>query len=147
MGKLHSPPASAEIEGNEGEVISIDTPTFPQRDLTALLQEVTPVPQDIFQVASRRPSLVQFSPYFISVWEESAEKHSTYISDGHVKELLQKYQQKNDEHFNLNSPDNESGAENMENLEKYEISNPAHGDKMFHRFLSKIQINPEQILR
>lgn len=49
MGRLHSPSASAEIEGNEGEVISIDTPTIPQHDLTALLQEVTPLPQDLCQ--------------------------------------------------------------------------------------------------
>ncbi|CAG9837347.1 unnamed protein product [Diabrotica balteata] len=146
VGRLHSPLATAEIEGNEGEVISIDTPTFPQRDIASLLQEAAPLPQDICQLDTRRSSLIQFSPYFMSVWEETQEKQSGNVSDRHVKELLQDYQQKNDDNLHLVSPEG-GGAAGGEEFEKYEKSNPAHGDKMFHHFLSKIQSNPGQILR
>lgn len=31
--------------------------------------------------------------------------------------------------------------------EKYEKSLPAHGDKMFYQFVTKIQANPGQVLR
>ncbi|XP_057665624.1 programmed cell death protein 2-like [Diorhabda carinulata] len=146
VGRLHSPSATAEIEGNEGEVISIDTPTFPQRDIASLLQEAAPLPQDICQSDSRRISSIQFSPYFMAVWEETPDKQLANVSDRHVKELLQDYQQKNDDNSYLLSP--EGGVtEGGEGYEKYEKSNPAHGDKMFHQFLSKIQSNPGQILR
>lgn len=146
VGRLNSPVATAEIEGNEGEVISIDSPLYPQRDIIALIQEVTPVPQELFHLVSRGQSVVQFTPYFMAVWEETNEKYPTNISDSHVKELLQDYQQKNIETSEL-STDNDEEAQNMKMFEKYEKSTPAHGDKMFHRFLSKIQMNPGQILR
>lgn len=111
------------------------------------MQEVTPVPQELFQLVSRGQSVVQFTPHFMSVWEEASEKYPTKISDSHVKELLQDYQQKNIESSELTSVDNDEESLSMKNFEKYEKSHPAHGDKMFHRFLSKIQMNPGQILR
>ncbi|KAG5885188.1 hypothetical protein JTB14_036495 [Gonioctena quinquepunctata] len=147
VGRLHSPAATAEIEGNEGEVISIDTPTFPQHDIAALLQEATPLPKDVFQSDCRRSSLIQFSPSFMSVWEEPTEKYSSNISDGHVKELLQEYQQRNEAATDLGSPLGGGDAGAGEAFEKYEKSNPAHGDKMFHHFLSRVQANNGQILR
>lgn len=83
----------------------------------------------------------------MAVWEES-NSFSSSISDRHVKELLQDYQQRNDDTLSLSSPEGGGGgAANETTLEKYEKSNPAHGDKMFHNFLSKIQANPSQILR
>ncbi|CAG9815255.1 unnamed protein product [Phaedon cochleariae] len=149
VGRLNSPAATAEIEGDEGEVVSIDTPTYPQRDITALLQEVTPLPHDICQSDSRRNQhAVHFTPYFMSVWEEGNDKYAANISDRHVKELLQEYQQKNEEITNLSSPEGGGGGDcGSEVFEKYEKSNPAHGDKMFHNFLTKIQANSGQILR
>ncbi|RZC33517.1 programmed cell death protein 2-like, partial [Asbolus verrucosus] len=150
VGKLHSPSATAEIEGDEGEVISIDSPTVPQHDIVALLQEVTPLPQDLCQNMHsdpRKSSLLQFVSSFLAVWEETSNASS--ISDRHVKELLQEYQQKNEDDVNLLSPDSGGASAEMTDnaFEKYEKSNPAHGDKMFHHFLSKIQMNPSQILR
>ncbi|KAJ3627162.1 hypothetical protein MTP99_014561 [Tenebrio molitor] len=149
VGRLHSPSATAEIEGDEGEVISIDSPIMPQHDIVALLQEVTPLPQDLCQnihADPRKSSLFQFVSSFMNVWEETSS--ASNISDRHVKELLQEYQQKNDD-LNLMSPDSGgASAQITDNVyEKYEKSNPAHGDKMFHHFLSKIQMNPTQILR
>lgn len=144
VGRLHSPRATAEIEGDEGEIISIDTPTFPQVDLAALLQEVTPLPQDICHNTSNLKtfSTLQFVPCFMSVWEESESTTST--SDRHVKELLLEYQQKNDALSAGEVAPNDCGPSVDENYEK---STPAHGDKMFHYFLTKIQKNPGQILR
>lgn len=39
------PTATAMIEGDEGEVVSIDTPTAPQVNLIAMLEEAAPMPQ------------------------------------------------------------------------------------------------------
>lgn len=152
VGRLHSPAATAEIEGNEDEVISIDTPTFPQHNIVDLLQEATPLPHDVcqnFQSDSRRSSLLQFTSYFLTVWEESGGNSSSTITDRHVKELLQEYQQRKEEKTNLSSPEGGGAAalEGDTEFEKYEKSNPAHGDKMFHYFLSKVQSNSGQILR
>ncbi|CAH0559470.1 unnamed protein product [Brassicogethes aeneus] len=148
VGRQHSPPASAEIEGDEGEVISIDSPTMPQSDIAALLQEVTPLPQELCQnVRSdiRRSFNLQFVSSYMAVWEET-NCNSSSISDRHVKELLQEYQQRNEEITKASSPGHgDSPTETA--YEKYEKSNPAHGDKMFYHFMSKIQTNPAQLLR
>lgn len=132
--------ASAEIEGDEGEMISIDTPTYPQRDLNALLQEVVPLPQDIKQTS------LCFLPYFVSVYEEVIEK--SVCVDTHVRELLQEYQSISED-LTVNDDDTAAGDSGGggDVGEKYEKSNPAHGDKLFHNFLSRIQMNPGQILR
>lgn len=37
--------ASATIDGDEGEVVCIDTPTSPQVNLIAMLEEAAPIPQ------------------------------------------------------------------------------------------------------
>lgn len=142
---MNSPRATAEIEGDEGEVISIDTPTLPQHNLTALLQEATPLPHDVCQSIKSgltKFSAFQFVPFFISVFEETT--NSGNLMDRHVKELLLEYQQKNDDLCNAVE---ESGGCSEESEENYEKSTPAHGDKMFHYFLTKIRSNPGQILR
>lgn len=131
---MHSPSATAEIEGPEGEMISIDSPAITPNNIPALLQEVTPLPTELNQ---KIPSTYQFISYFISVLEETDP--SSVEIDSHVTELLQEYQQKNED---IVMGENKPGEH-----EKYEKSSPAHGDKMFHHFLSKIQANPGQILR
>lgn len=40
-----------------------------------------------------------------------------------------------------------AGLHNADTEEKYEKGVPAHGDLMFHNFLTKIHENPGQILR
>lgn len=86
-------------------------------------------------------------PYFISVGEE-VNTASNLIPDHHIRDLLHEYQQNNEEGENLHHveplPVNASDAAT---LEKYEKSLPAHGDKIFHHFLTKIHNNPGQILR
>lgn len=122
-------------------MISIDTPTYPQRDLNALLQEVVPLPQDIKQ------SSLYFLPCFISVYEEVLEK--SVSNDTHVRELLQEYQRHTDDMTIMSNDDDKAigGSCGGDPDEKYEKSTPAHGDKMFHNFLTRIQMNPGQILR
>lgn len=150
MGKSLSSPASAEIEGNEGEVISIDSPTLPKQNISVILQEVTPLPQDFYQKPQRESntSTIQFIPYFMSVWEESMGDQGNL--DHHIRELMQEYEKNSDGDLKFMRSDLKSIKNPVlgeENLEKYESSTPAHGDKMFHHFLTKVQMNPGQILR
>ncbi|XP_047113634.1 programmed cell death protein 2-like [Schistocerca piceifrons] len=156
VGCLISPAATAEIEGDEGEVVSIDTPTAPQHDLIALLQETAPLPAVLRNSSEasgqRMPSScsLEFAPYFISVDEENlgGSPSITPLSE-HVRELLQEYQQNSEE--GSFSPEQEKmvsmGQGDQLTQEKYEKSIPAHGDKMFHQFLLRIQRNPGQIIR
>ncbi|GJQ69538.1 putative programmed cell death protein 2-like [Trypoxylus dichotomus] len=149
VGRLHSPAATAEIEGDEGEVISIDTPTFPQRDIAALLHEVTPLPQELCQKAKsdHKKCPIQFVSYFINVWEEA--NNAANLSDHHIRELLQEYQKNNDYVVTPleMEPQNDGGCLDGATIEKYEKGIPQHGDRMFHYFLMKIQMNQGQILR
>ncbi|XP_045467473.1 programmed cell death protein 2-like [Harmonia axyridis] len=143
VGRQNSPGASAEIEGDEGEIITIDSPIMPQRDIRAMLHETAPLPSEICGASnlSRCPSLY-FSSFFMSVWEES--NTAPNFNDIHVKELLQEYQQK--EEFNDINIETNDGRQS-EGHESYEKSVPAHGDKTFHYFVSRMQKNPGQILR
>ncbi|XP_069692515.1 programmed cell death protein 2-like [Periplaneta americana] len=151
VGRLHSPAATAEIEGDESEVVSIDTPTAPQHDLTALLQEVAPLPMELHSVDSNRQHYSfptgppQFAASFVSVGEEDlpSSPSVTPVSE-HVRELLQEYQQNSDDATN---PQQEKNQGEQLTQEKYEKSIPAHGDRMFHHFVSRIQHHPGQILR
>lgn len=141
--------------------MSIDTPTAPQHDLTALLQEVAPLPMELHSTnggdGNRQHYALptgppQFVSSFISVGEEdlSSSPTITPISE-HVRELLQEYQQNNDDGMNMLRPEQEKSLvqDQGEHLthEKYEKSIPTHGDRMFHRFVSRIQNHPGQILR
>ncbi|XP_017786647.1 PREDICTED: programmed cell death protein 2-like [Nicrophorus vespilloides] len=145
VGSLHSPAATAEIEGDESEVVSIDTPTIPQRDLSLFLQEICPLSQEFFR--TEKQLNIEFVPYFIRFSDKVGPGSSGYI-DRHVKELLQEYQ-KNNEDFSMKKGGGcaDGGGGGEATLEKYEKSAPAHGDKMFYYFLSKIRQNPGQILR
>lgn len=81
VGRMNSPNASAEIEGEETEMITIDLPTAPQRDLIALLKH-TPVISS--EMGNKR-----LKSFFISVDVE--KNQSTSLSE-HVRDLLQEYQ-------------------------------------------------------
>ncbi|KAE8747640.1 hypothetical protein FOCC_FOCC005619 [Frankliniella occidentalis] len=133
----HSPQASAEIEGDESELVSIDTPTGPQLDLHALLKESAPLPKDIRNA--------QFTPFFICVTEEDSKRRETEVSS-HVRLLLAEYQQNQGQAFESDAQEAVSGCAGGD-VEKYEQSIPAHGDILFHRFLQHIQQAPGQILR
>lgn len=138
MGRLDSPQASAEIDGDENEVVCIDTPTRPQCDLISLLQEVTPLPLQITNAETN----YSFVEIFLAVDEEDC------ISDvsQHVRDLLVEYQHSNPD---ASTKYTESGnSKTIEtDVEKYEKGIPKHGDEMFHNFVCRIQRNPGQLLR
>lgn len=141
VGKQMSPVASAEIEQEESEVVTIDTPTMPKKDLLSLLQESAPVPYYMRAGEENQNQCVTFVPFFISVEEENI---SSNHSD-HVGELIQEYQKKHGEIHQHGSNQIREGNELCS--EEYEKAVPAHGDKMFYHFSSRIQSNPGQILR
>uniref|UniRef100_A0A182XVS9 Programmed cell death protein 2 C-terminal domain-containing protein n=1 Tax=Anopheles stephensi TaxID=30069 RepID=A0A182XVS9_ANOST len=142
IDNLYTTRASAEIEGLEAEVVVVDTPVSPKRDLIALLKQPQVVPRNIVDVTLRG--------LYISVDEE---RYVAPLASDHVRELLAEYQRQEDV---KTSP--ESTVENVasgtkqqpkanHDQELYEKSIPMHGDLMFHSFLSKLQENPGQLLR
>lgn len=169
VGRLNSPKAYAEIEGEESEMISIDAPVSPHRDLVAMLKQTAAVPSNIEHLSLRS--------YFIAVDEERKQSYGVNnmpMAD-HVFKLMQEYQGKDDSKYEFNqyyflkmtphlvfsisevrtspnSPGNGAPAgggfaKGGEVEEKYEKGIPVHGDIIFHNFLSRIQENPGQILR
>lgn len=86
MGLLNSPSASAEIEGEESEMVCVDAPIAPERDLIAMLKQTRAIPNDL--------NHLQLKSLFISVDEErkvSIDSNSPLTND-HIRELLNKYQ-------------------------------------------------------
>ncbi|XP_059620940.1 programmed cell death protein 2-like [Phlebotomus argentipes] len=130
----NSPKASAEIEMDETELIIIDSPVVPQRDLIALFRQNS--------VLSSEQVNLTLRSFFINVAEESqsAVEHSD-----HIRDLIQEYQKKDEDL--KKSPEGAGGGEILGDGEHYEKGVPAHGDVMFHAFITRIQENPGQILR
>ncbi|XP_053671213.1 programmed cell death protein 2-like [Anopheles nili] len=142
IDNLYTTRASAEIEGLEAEIVVVDTPISPKRDLIALLKQPQVVPRSIADVTLRG--------LYISVDEERS--NAPLVID-HVRELLAEYQRHEDGKLIPDSPTENvaSGTKQQPNpshdQELYEKGVPMHGDMMFHSFLSKLQENPGQILR
>ncbi|XP_055716134.1 programmed cell death protein 2-like isoform X2 [Phlebotomus papatasi] len=134
----NSPKASAEIETDETELIIIDTPEAPQRDLIALFKQNS--------VLSSEQVNLTLRSFFISVDEEN---QSSVDNSDHIRDLIHEYQKKDDDL--KKSPEGASAGDKRGELlgdgEQYEKGVPAHGDVMFHAFITRIQENPGQILR
>lgn len=99
MGLLNSPNASAEIEGEESEMVCVDAPMAPERDLIAMLKQTRAIPNDINNMLLKS--------YYVSVDEErrvSIDSNSALIND-HIRELLHKYQgeEESKNYLHLNS--------------------------------------------
>lgn len=140
VGRLDSPHASAEIEGEESEVVCIDTPTNPECNLLGLLHEVASLPVQHLEFKGKN---LAFNEIFMSVDEED---NSEYIPQ-HVRDLYVEYQRTNADapiEVATGSVDKKKsdGA-----VEKYEKGIPIHGDEMYHNYISVIKKNPSQILR
>ena len=167
VGRIHSPNAYAEIEGEESELVTIDTPMFPQRDLIALLKQTQAVPVESSKI-------ICIKSFFINVDEERiSPSQSTHSINEHVRELMQEYQGRDESKYSLivvnhctrtsllkinitevkttpTSPGNisqgDAGAV-ADGEEKYEKGVPMHGDVMFHNFLTTVLDHPGQLLR
>lgn len=140
VGKLDSPGASAEIDGDEGEIVCIDTPTQPQCNLFSLLNETSQAPLSLY----KNPE-IQFSFLEKFIYVEEEDCGSQDIPQ-HVRDLLIEYQQNNPDPLTKTVSDPGSIKVKTE-TEKYEKSIPKHGDEAFHNFLCCIQKNPGQLLR
>ncbi|XP_055603152.1 programmed cell death protein 2-like [Uranotaenia lowii] len=141
IGNLYTSMASAEIEGTEDDVVVVETPESPKRDLIALLKQPQTIPRDVVDLTLRS--------FYINVDEEYST--SPIVTD-HVRELMQEYQKH--EEACKTSPDSPmghgavGGSKPMPmDQESYEKAVPMHGDLMFHYFMTKLQENPGQILR
>ncbi|XP_037816060.1 programmed cell death protein 2-like [Lucilia sericata] len=145
----------AEIEGPENDVVLVETPQKPERDLIALLKH-TPTPASLGPLA--KLSDLTLKPYFVAVDVEAnvaAKEYEQYggsLSAEHIRELYQEYKKQDESAHSPNSGVAAGGSGGVggvaaEDQEGYEKALPAHGDLMFHHFLSTIQQNPGQVLR
>ncbi|XP_037949802.1 programmed cell death protein 2-like [Teleopsis dalmanni] len=162
-GLLVGPGASAticaEIEGAETDVVLVETPKKPERDLIALFKHT---PQSAALGPLAKITDVTIKPYFISVDIEVGQGQNEYdyvgsLSADHVLELYQDYKRQDE---TKHSPSGGAvGATNISDTigivnggggdegEVYEKTLPAHGDIIFHQFVSTLQRYPGQVLR
>lgn len=87
---MNSPKAYAEIEGGESEMITIDAPVTPQRDLVAMLKQTAAVPSNVEHLSLRS--------YYITVDEERKQSYgiNNMAMADHVFKLMQEYQGKDE---------------------------------------------------
>ncbi|NXX33432.1 PDD2L protein, partial [Nicator chloris] len=107
-----------------------------------------PGPQDTHPAASEEMVMAQagsapvFQPFYISVVDE--EDYMGFLDTDHADKLLKEYQQR--ECVDLEQMVSESFAGEGGN-EKYEKSEVKSWDHTFHKFMKRISMCPEQILR
>ncbi|XP_055906220.1 programmed cell death protein 2-like [Eupeodes corollae] len=149
-GTVNVQTVCAEIEGGESDVVFVEPPQIPERNLMTLLKESGTDPCKITD-----PTLRSF---FLAVDEErnvSSPTNYFGLSD-HVRDLYQEYKKLEDSIGTgspLTPPTASSGMSggigggHDGDGEMYEKGIPVHGDIMFHNFLSSIQSNPGQLIR
>ncbi|XP_021195938.2 programmed cell death protein 2-like [Helicoverpa armigera] len=140
MGAIGAPVAAAELEGgDEPGLVTVDTPTAPNNDVEALLQQTSELPPDLRSRLMCGP--LQFVPKFIYVEEEWKKSLG---NDDRANELLNKYKMENE--IDVCGGDR-AGAGGGSDDEPYEEAAPLHGDRLFHAFLTRLRNHPGQILR
>ncbi|EDV92965.1 programmed cell death protein 2-like [Drosophila grimshawi] len=147
----------AEIEGSETDVVLVDTPKKPERDLIALLKH-TSLPATLGPLSQIKDLTLR--SIYIAVDVEANAKQDDYenygglLSMDHIRDLYQEYklQDENPSRSPVASAaaaaaGGGGGNEAADEQETYEKALPAHGDLVFHNFITTIQQNPGQILR
>ncbi|XP_004530085.1 programmed cell death protein 2-like isoform X2 [Ceratitis capitata] len=142
----------AEIEGAETDVVLVETPVKPERDLIALLKH-TATPAALGPLA--KISDVTIKPFFVAVdieqrhKRDEVESYTGALSADHIRELYQEYKRQDEAALSPNGAGAIGGAIGAagDDQEAYEKALPAHGDIIFHQFISTIQENPGQIIR
>lgn len=143
----------AEIEGPETDVVLVDTPRKPERDLIALLKH-TSLPATLGPLSQIKD--LTLKSIYISVDVEAIGKQEEYenygglLSMDHIRDLYQEYklQDENPSRSPVDASSDVAGGKDACNeQETYEKALPAHGDVVFHNFITTIQQNPGQILR
>nr|XP_047924759.1 programmed cell death protein 2-like isoform X1 [Anser cygnoides] len=107
-------------------------------DVSGSLDTDLPVREDMVTATSAPV----FRPYYISVVDE--EDYAGFLDTDHADELWKEYQQR--EGVDLEHLMSESFAAEGDK-EKYEKSEVKSGDHTFHKFMKKIAVCHEQILR
>lgn len=139
---------SAEIEGGEAEVILIDTPPVPQKDVLSLLSSTRMLAKDIGNDAVLKS-------FYVSVAEENCRPDADPLTE-HIQELMMDYENRSEVRSSPEEPGaaaaavailGGSGVLGGVEEETYERGVPIHGDVMFHYFLQRVQENPGQIIR
>ncbi|NXI65043.1 PDD2L protein, partial [Anseranas semipalmata] len=108
------------------------------RDMSGSLHMDLPVREDTVTATSAPV----FHPYYINVVDE--EDYAGFLDTDHADKLWKEYQQR--EGVDLERLMSESFAAEGDN-EKYEKSEVKSGDYVFHKFMKKISVCHEQILR
>nr|XP_016941739.1 programmed cell death protein 2-like [Drosophila suzukii] len=135
----------AEIEGPETDLVLVDTPKKPERDLVALLKHTS---SSLSQIKD-----LTLKSYYIAVDVESktqVEEYENYggaLSMDHIRDLYQEYKLRDGDATHSPTGGASGSGEPGEEYESYEKSLPAHGDIVFHNFITTIQQNPGQLLR
>ncbi|XP_017873820.1 PREDICTED: programmed cell death protein 2-like [Drosophila arizonae] len=137
----------AEIEGPETDVVLVDTPKKPERDLIALLKH-TSLPATLGPLSQIKD--LTLKSIYIAVDVETNAKQEEYDNYGgslamdHIRDLYQEYKLQDE---NPARSPVAGGSEACDEQEAYEKALPAHGDVVFHNFITTIQKNPGQLLR
>lgn len=137
----------AEIEGPETDVVLVDTPKKPERDLIALLKH-TSLPATLGPLSQIKD--LTLKSIYIAVDVETNAKQDEYDNYGgslamdHIRDLYQEYKLQDE---NPARSPVAGGSEACDEQETYEKALPAHGDVVFHNFITTIQENPGQLLR
>ncbi|KAH8294983.1 hypothetical protein KR018_004878 [Drosophila ironensis] len=135
----------AEIEGPETDVVLVDTPNKPERDLIALLKHTS--------VSLSQIKDLTLKSLYVAVDVESKsraedfEQYGDALSMDHIRDLYQEYKLRDGEAAHSPTAVAAGSGEVGEEHETYEKTLPAHGDVLFHSFITTIQQNPGQVLR
>ena len=126
--------AEIEIEPKNNTVISVDAPLKPTVDVRMLLSQ----PQ------TEIPDLAnpEFTSFFVNVIEE--HRCVSNEIDERAQELLNAYQQR--ENCNWESSASEKPLP-VNAGEDYEKSVPSHGDELMHKFINRVKLYPQQVVR
>lgn len=111
-----------------------ETPAADEMDVSSKLEEL--------HLGSSEDDSPCFRPYFISVVEESDLFGEEYDL-AHAQELLRDYEKREGVAVRELDDCEDAGG----GVEKYEKTKARHGDAIFLRFMKKISVCPEQVLR
>ena len=123
---------SAEVEGMEESVTLDEAPQKPSEDIRRFF---TPSEAPV-------PETGEFSSFYIHVMEDSPITSTDSKLDQRAKDLWLEYQRRENCDWNVKKPSKSGGDK-----ESYEKAGPSHGDELVHKFISRVQQCPEQLIR
>ena len=127
--------AYAELETETEESISVEPPLKPTEDIRNLFNPTIPsIPES---------AITEFTSFYLNVMEEQLRANQKL--DLRAKELLTEYQSK--ENCDLQTLLTSAAKNASKDREDYEKSLPSHGDELVHKFITRVQSCPEQLIR